>query len=241
MLELRGVSKRFGDALALDNVSLGIAPHQTTALVGTSGCGKSTLLRIILHLVTPDSGEVRIDGQRQTRTEIPTTRRRCGYVTQSGGLFPHLTVHQNAALLAQHLRRDPAWIRQRSAELAARLHLEPPLLERLPRELSGGQRQRAALLRALMLAPDLLLLDEPLAALDPLTRHDLQAELKELFAELQATVVFVTHDLAEAAYLAPQLILMHAGRVLQEGSATALRERPADRYVRRFVAARRDF
>lgn len=236
---LEGVTRAWGDVRALDDVSLCFARGRTTALIGSSGSGKSTLLRLLLGLEWPDRGTVRRDGEPLARARILALRRTCGYVIQEGGLFPHLTVHGNLALLPRHLGWKPARIRERMHELARMVHLEAALLERFPAELSGGQRQRVALMRALMPDPDTLLLDEPLGALDRLVRHDLQDELHAVFRRLEKTVILVTHDLAEAAFFSRRLVLMHEGRVVQDGSLDDFRRAPADTFVHRFLAARR--
>jgi osmoprotectant transport system ATP-binding protein len=160
-------------------------------------------------------------------------------VIQEGGLFPHLSVRDNAALLARTLGWERARIDARLAELAQLCQLPGEMLSRFPAELSGGQRQRVGLIRALMLDPPVLLLDEPLGALDPIVRHELQTQMRELFGQLNKTVVLVTHDVAEAAYLADTLVLMRAGQVLQQGSTRELLEHPADDFVTRFLTAQR--
>jgi osmoprotectant transport system ATP-binding protein len=162
-----------------------------------------------------------------------------GYVIQDGGLFPHLTAAQNALLMATYLRRPASEMRSRLKELCDLTHFPPEGLDRYPVELSGGQRQRVSLMRALMLDPDVLLLDEPLAALDPLVRASLQTDLKEIFRRLQKTVVLVTHDMAEAGYLADKIVLLMEGRIIQQGTLEDLRERPASRFVSDFLTAQR--
>lgn len=233
------VSKRYGAVLALDDISLAFAAGSTTALIGSSGSGKSTVLRLLLGLEWPDRGCVRADGRALGRDDVLALRRRVGYVTQDGGLFPHLTAVGNLALLPRHLGWDVGRIRQRAEELAALTHLPQGVLERYPAELSGGQRQRVALMRGLMMDPDALLLDEPLGALDPIVRHELQDELKSIFDQLGKTVVVVTHDLAEAAWFAKRLVLMRGGRVVQDGGFEDLRDRPATPFVTHFVDAQR--
>jgi len=239
MLSLHGVSKRFGGTPALRDVSLAVPAGGTTVLLGGSGSGKSTLLRLALGLVLPDTGEVRFAGERVEAATALRLRRRMGYVIQDGGLFPHLTARENAALMATHLGWARPRIEARLAELAALAQLPEDALGRHPAQLSGGQRQRVALLRALFLDPDLLLLDEPLAALDPLIRADLQADLRGIFRRLGKTVVLVTHDLAEAAWFADRIVLLRDGAVVQDGTLADLLERPADPFVTRFVTAQR--
>ncbi|WP_242360972.1 ATP-binding cassette domain-containing protein [Anaeromyxobacter sp. SG17] len=236
-IELREVVKRYG-AEGLGPVSLAVPAARTVALIGPSGAGKSTLLRLVLGLVAPDRGEVRLRGA-PLRPEDHAARRRLGYVVQGGGLFPHLTAGGNAALVARHLRWPEARVAARLGELAALTRFPAEALARFPHELSGGQAQRVSLMRALFLEPEVLLLDEPLGALDPITRADLQADLREIFASLGKTVLLVTHDLAEAVFFAHELVLLRDGRVLQRGSLDALVRTPADPFVARFVHAQR--
>lgn len=233
------VSKRFGTVPALDDVTLAFAAGSTTALIGSSGSGKSTVLRMLLGLEWPDHGRVSADGVALQREQLPALRRRAGYVIQEGGLFPHLTALGNVGLLPRHLGWDTMRIRARARELSELADLPAGVLDRYPAELSGGQRQRVALIRGLMMDPDALLLDEPLGALDPIVRHELQDQLKVLFARLGKTVIVVTHDLAEAAWFADRLVLMHAGRVVQDGGFEDLRDRPASAFVSEFVQAQR--
>jgi osmoprotectant transport system ATP-binding protein len=208
-------------------------------VIGTSGSGKSTLLRMLLGLEWPDSGCITADGKALSRDGRLTLRHRIGYVIQDGGLFPHLRVRDNLALLPRHLRWQKARIDERALGLLELMQLPRGVLERYPEELSGGQRQRVAVMRALMTDPPALLMDEPLGALDPLVRFELQQRLQQLFRVLMKTVILVTHDLAEAAYLAPRLVLMQAGQVVQDGNASDFVQRPANDFVRRFVAAYR--
>jgi osmoprotectant transport system ATP-binding protein len=209
------------------------------AVIGTSGSGKSTLLRLLLGLEWPDSGSIAIDGEILSRAGRLALRRRIGYVIQEGGLFPHLRVRDNLALLPRHLHWSHERIDTRARELLELMQLPVDALARYPGELSGGQRQRVAVMRALMTDPPALLMDEPLGALDPLVRFDLQQRLRELFKMLAKTVIVVTHDLAEAAYLAPRLIMMQGGHVVQDGSVGDFIHRPANDFVRRFVTAYR--
>ena len=240
MLVLSNVSKRYGDTLAVAPSDLRVPAGETLVLIGPSGCGKSTLLRLIVGLIEPDSGTVALEGTVLTPANILRTRRRMGYVIQEGGLFPHLTVRDNVIVMARYLRRDPAWIDSRIAELARLVRLPLELMERFPAELSGGQRQRVSLMRALMLDPDLLLLDEPLGALDPMIRYELQRELKVIFRQLGKSVVMVTHDIAEAAYFGHTLVLMRNGRIVQYGTFKELVRSPADPFVEQFITAQQD-
>ena len=201
MFELRGVSKFYDGAAApaLRGVSLVIQPARRTVLIGPSGCGKSTILRLMVGLVRPDAGQVLFQGTPVAAANVLPLRRRIGYVIQEGGLFPHLSAEGNVSLVARYLGWDARKIAARLAELADLVRLPAGLLGRLPFELSGGQRQRVGLMRALMLDPEVLLLDEPLAALDPVVRRELQDDLRAIFERLGKTVVLVTHDLEEAA------------------------------------------
>ncbi|SEM16577.1 osmoprotectant transport system ATP-binding protein [Pseudoxanthomonas sp. GM95] len=236
---LQQVTRRYGPAIALDRVDLDIATGRTTALIGPSGAGKSSVLRMLVGLEWPDSGQVLFEGVPLQRKTLLEQRRRIGYVIQEGGLFPHLSVRDNAALLARTLGWTRERIDARLGELAQLCQLPMELLARFPAELSGGQRQRVGLIRALMLDPPVLLLDEPLGALDPIVRHELQTQMRALIAQLNKTVVLVTHDVAEAAYLADTLVLMRAGRVLQQGTVRELQDAPVEDFVTRFFTAQR--
>ncbi|HEY2125260.1 MAG TPA: ATP-binding cassette domain-containing protein [Chthoniobacterales bacterium] len=239
LVRLSEVSKRYAGASALQPTSLSVEQGKTTVLIGPSGCGKSTLLRLLIGLIEPDTGEIDFAGQTVTPASIPHLRRRVGYVIQEGGLFPHLTARGNVELMARHLRRPAPEFQARLKELCALTRFPENALERYPVELSGGQRQRVSLMRALMLSPELLLLDEPLGALDPLVRAALQKDLKEIFARLGQTALLVTHDLAEAGYFANTIVLMNEGRIVQQGSMDDLRDRPASSFVTEFINAQR--
>ena len=239
LVRLVDVSKRYADAAALHPTNLSIEHAKTSVLIGPSGCGKSTLLRLIIRLIQPDSGSIMFEGEPITPDNIDMLRRRIGYVIQEGGLFPHLTARANVVLMARHVGRSQEEMQPRLQELCDLTRFSENLLSRYPVELSGGQRQRVSLMRALMLSPELLLLDEPLGALDPLVRASLQKDLKEIFARLQETVVFVTHDLAEAIYFGDEIVLMNEGRVIQKGAVTDLRDNPADPFVSEFINAQR--
>jgi osmoprotectant transport system ATP-binding protein len=239
LVQLHDVAKRFGKSAALHPTSLAIRRGKTTVLIGPSGCGKSTLLRLIIGLIQPDEGTVNFENSPVTNNNLSLIRRRTGYVIQEGGLFPHLTAKNNVLLMARHMGRPAAEMQQRLRELCELTRFPEDLLNRFPPELSGGQRQRVSLMRALMLSPELLLLDEPLGALDPLVRAGLQQDLKAIFGQLNQTVLLVTHDLAEAAYLGHNIVLMHQGRIVQQGSIDDLRQRPASGFVTEFINAQR--
>jgi osmoprotectant transport system ATP-binding protein len=239
LVELHNVSKRYNNTIALYPTNLSIRRGKTTVLIGPSGCGKSTLLRLIIYLIEPDTGSIEFDSQTVSSENINALRRRIGYVIQEGGLFPHLTTRANVVLMARHIGKPPDETQSRLSELCELTRFPENLFPRYPLELSGGQRQRVSLMRALMLSPELLLLDEPLGALDPLVRASLQRDLKEIFARLGQTVLFVTHDLAEANYFGDEVVLMNAGRIVQKGAIGDLRERPADAFVSEFINAQR--
>jgi osmoprotectant transport system ATP-binding protein len=237
MIALRGVTKRFGERVALDDVSIEFSGHATHVVLGSSGCGKSTILRLILGLLGPDAGEVAVDGTPVGPTTRAALLQRMGYVVQEGGLYPHLTTYQNAALAAEPHRWSPARVRERVAVLATMVGFDDAILGLYPAQLSGGQRQRAGLVRALMLDPPILLLDEPLGALDPIVRADLQAQLGRLFQDLRKTVLLVTHDIREAMILGETVTLMTAGRVVQRGTFDDLLRTPAHPFVTEFLKA----
>ncbi len=240
MLDFINTSKRYAGLVALDAVHLHCPEAATTVLIGPSGCGKSTLLRLAAGLIRADAGAVCFEGAPLEAKNLRAARLRMGYMIQEGGLFPHLSVRGNVELMARELGWSAPRRTERLAELAELVRLPVPMLERFPLELSGGQRQRAALMRALMLDPDLILLDEPLGALDPMIRLDLQRELAAIFQRLRKTVLMVTHDLAEAVFFGDQLVLLCAGRIVQQGTANVLLQAPADPFVRAFVNAQRE-
>ena len=239
MITLSNLSKTYSGAAALNATNLTMATGRVTALIGPSGCGKSTLLRLIVGLITPTAGTVTIDGEPVTPENLLAVRRRIGYVIQDGGLFPHLTAEQNVLLLARHLKMPEGGLQARVKDLCGLTQFPVSGLARYPAELSGGQRQRVGLMRALALEPDVLLLDEPLGALDPLVRAALQTDLKQIFQHLNKTVVLVTHDMAEAGYLADTIVLMQSGRIVQAGTLADLRDRPAAPFVAEFLNAQR--
>jgi osmoprotectant transport system ATP-binding protein len=239
VIRLRSAGKRFGDQVALYPTDLSIAPGKITVLIGPSGCGKSTILRLMDGLLTPSEGAVEFDGRRISSQNVLEIRRRIGFVVQEGGLFAHLTAARNVSLMADYLKRPADESRERLEQLCALARFPREFLGRYPSELSGGQRQRVSLMRALMLSPEVLLLDEPLGALDPLVRASLQEELKDIFHRLAPTVVLVTHDMAEAVFFGDRIVLLKEGRIVQEGTPKEFRERPAEPFVTEFLLAQR--
>jgi len=238
MISARNITKTY-DQRVLDDVSLSIPAGQTVSLIGPSGCGKSTLLRIIMGLISADSGTVEITGETMHAGNVLGLRRKMGYVIQSGGLFPHLTARENLTLVTDYLDLDADKVEQHIQKLTTLTNIEPSLLERKPEKLSGGQAQRISLMRALMLDPPILLMDEPLGSIDPLVRYELQNDLRSIFKELNKTVLLVTHDLGEAAFLGDSISLMHSGRIVQEGTIREIIEHPASEFVKQFVNAQR--
>ena len=239
MLVIDNLAKSYGGNHVLQTISHEFQANQTTAVVGPSGCGKTTLLRLLLGLVEPDGGVVTVGGTPFTPANAEELRHQVGYVIQDGGLFPHLTARDNVTLLARYLGWSAADIDARIAELGELVQISEDMLSRFPKGLSGGQRQRIALMRALMLDPPVLLMDEPLGALDPMIRFDLQNDLKEIFSRLNKTVVLVTHDMHEAAHFAQEIMLMRDGRVVQQGSLEVLLASPAEPFVTEFIRAQR--
>jgi osmoprotectant transport system ATP-binding protein len=239
VIELTDVTKSYGTRFALRGVNLRIEAQQCVALVGPSGSGKSTLLRLALGLLTAESGEVTVGGERLVPATVGRLRLRMGYVMQDGGLFPHLTARENVTLVARHLRWDRARIARRVDELTELTGLSRELLDRYPIEISGGERQRVAMMRALMLDPPVLLFDEPLGALDPLIRARLQQDLRDIFRQLKKSVLLVTHDVSEAAFLSDQIAVMERGSLLQKGAIDELVRRPATPFVAEFLQSER--
>jgi len=239
MLELQNISKTFEDRTVLDDVSLLVPKGATHALIGSSGSGKTTLLRITLGLIPFDRGYVKINDQALLSFTQVEWADRIGYVPQDGGLFPHISGMNNVALIPKLRGWRRAQIEERVEELRKIVDLDPEILTRFPREMSGGQKQRVSIMRAAMMNPAVMLLDEPMAALDPLIRRSVQQELKSIFQRLDKTVLLVTHDLGEAVFLAEQLTMLHEGRVVQSGSYRDLLLSPANPFVSQFINAQR--
>lgn len=213
-LALENVTKRFGDHTVLDNISIAFEPARITAIIGPSGCGKSTLLKMLNGLATPDSGKVLLFDRTLDYSVLPQLRRRLGYAVQGNVLFPHLSVKDNITLLARLERWTESDIQQRLQELLALTELDLDLLDRHPHQLSGGQQQRVGLCRAMVLRPEVLLLDEPFAAVDPITRRDIHKRLLKLHGAEPRTTLLVTHDMREALRLADRLLVMRDGKAL---------------------------
>jgi osmoprotectant transport system ATP-binding protein len=226
-LGIESATKTYDKSTALDAVSLDFPDGVITAIIGPSGCGKSTLLKLCNGLIRPDSGRVRVFGEAIDYDDLPLLRRRIGYAVQGNVLFPHLSARDNITLLAGLEGWDDARIEQRVVELMTLCQLEAEQLERYPHQLSGGQQQRVGLCRAMMLRPEILLLDEPFAAIDPITREDIQQQLLVMQHAEPRTSVLVTHDMREALLLAEHIVVMGEGRVLHSDSKEKLlQEKP---------------
>ena len=239
MFVLENVSKRFGEIQVLKPTTLEFPEGRSTVLIGPSGCGKSTLLRILVGLLNPDSGTIKFCGVELTPSNISEQRLRMGYVIQDGGLFPHLTAAENVSLMAKHLGWSMDKRSQRIDELADLTRLPKTALNRYPMQMSGGQRQRVGIMRALMLDPPVLLFDEPMGALDPLVRYDLQEDLLKIIRNLNKTSIMVTHDMGEAGFFGDDVMMLSEGEIVQRGTLESMITRPANDYVTRFINAQR--
>ena len=241
MIEFRSVSKEFPDGtVAVEDFSFTLPSHRTTVLVGSSGCGKTTLLRMINRMVDPTSGQVLIDDVDVAGQDKVQLRRRIGYVLQAAGLLPHRTVIDNVATVPVLNGVARSQARAQALELLDKVGLDRALAQRYPRQLSGGQQQRVGVARALASDPDILLMDEPFGAVDPIVRADLQVELNRLQRELGKTIVFVTHDIDEAFTLADQVVIFRKGGVIaQAGTPAEILAAPADAFVSSFIGADR--
>jgi osmoprotectant transport system ATP-binding protein len=239
MIEFRGVSKTFPDGTtAVENFNFVLPTHKTTVLVGSSGCGKTTLLRMINRMVEPTSGQVLIDDSDVAGKDKVQLRRSIGYVLQAAGLLPHRTVVDNVATVPILNGVGKAEARESALELLDKVGLDRALAQRYPRQLSGGQQQRVGVARALASDPNILLMDEPFGAVDPIVRADLQVELNRLQRELGKTIVFVTHDIDEAFTLADQVLILKKGGVIaQAGTPAEILADPADDFVASFIGA----
>ncbi len=241
MIEFRSVKKQFPDGtVAVEDFSLVLPSRKTTVLVGSSGSGKTTLLRMINRMVDPSSGTIEIDGEDTSRLEPVALRRRIGYVMQNSGLLPHLTVVDNVATVPVLNRVPRKRAKQDALRLLDTVGLDRALADRYPSQLSGGQQQRVGVARGLAADPNILLMDEPFGAVDPIVRAELQTELLRLQRELDKTVVFVTHDIDEAFLLGDQVVILEkGGRIAQVGSPTQILSAPASEFVATFIGADR--
>jgi osmoprotectant transport system ATP-binding protein len=236
MIALEHVSKRYGTQAAVNDLSFTVEQGQLCAILGSSGSGKSTTLRMVNRLIEPSAGTIRIGGEDVAALPLEALRRRIGYAIQSVGLFPHWTIADNIATVPRLLRWPQEKIHIRVEELLSLLQLDSDRVRgQYPHQLSGGQQQRVGVARALAADPDLLLMDEPFGALDPLTRRDLRTELRRIQRATGKTILFVTHDVDEALELADVIAVMRDGRLLQFGRPEQLITQPADDFVRSFM------
>lgn len=235
------VSKRYkADTLAVDDVSFTAADGELVVLVGESGCGKTTTLKLINRLIEPTSGRILVEEQDVTRMDVVTLRRSMGYVFQSVGLFPHMTIGENIAITPSLLDWDNERIQARVEYLLELVRLPAAQFrDRLPTELSGGQAQRIGFARALAAEPTVMLLDEAFGALDPLTRDSLRDDFRSIHTDLKLTSILVTHDMTEALLLADRIIVIRAGKILQNGAPAELLSEPADDYVAQLLSSPR--
>jgi osmoprotectant transport system ATP-binding protein len=240
VIEFRDVTKTFGEQAAVEHFSLQIPARQVTVLVGSSGSGKTTLLRMINRMVDPTSGTVLIDGEDVQAVQPVALRRRIGYVMQSSGLLPHRRVIDNIATVPRLTGVPKEKAHARALELMDVVGLDRGLARRFPSALSGGQQQRVGVARALAVSPNILLMDEPFGAVDPIVRAELQQEVLRIQRETETTIVFVTHDIDEAFLLGDQVVILaQGGRIVQQGTPEEILARPADDFVATFVGADR--
>jgi len=238
MIEIENITKRYGDAAVVDDVSMVIEPHTLTVIVGTSGSGKTTLLRMINRLVEPTSGTIKLDGVDNRSVPGHELRRSIGYAIQGNGLFPHRTVAQNIGTVPLLLGWDAARIKARVDELMSLLQLDSAAFgPRYPHELSGGQQQRVGVARALAAEPNVLLMDEPFGALDPIIRTKAQQDLLAIQKRFGTTIILVTHDMEEAVHLGDRIAVMDAGKLIQYASPAEILAKPATGFVETLVGA----
>lgn len=241
MIELQGVSKIYDDGTtAVDDISFSINEGEIFGLIGTSGCGKTTTLKMVNRLIEPTSGQIFLNGRSIQQMPVEKLRRSIGYVIQNVGLFPHYTIEQNVAVVPRLLQWDNQRVEQRTEELLHIVGLEPDAYaHRKPDALSGGQQQRVGLARALAANPELLLMDEPFGALDPITKEQVRIQFQELLAQFKKTVILVTHDVFEAFGLCDRIALMNRGKVLQVGTPKELLFQPRENLVSSFFEGHR--
>lgn len=241
MIKLENIIKRYNDGSeALKNINLHCEEGEITVLIGPSGCGKTTTLKLLNRLINPTSGKIYVNGKDTAEVNPVKLRREIGYVIQHIGLFPHMTISGNVAVVPKLLKWDKLRISQRVEELLNLVGLSPETYSgRYPSELSGGQQQRIGVIRALAAEPSIILMDEPFSALDPISREQLQDELVKLQKDIQKTIVFVTHDMDEALKIADKIVLMKDGEIVQQGSPEDILRHPANDFVENFIGQKR--
>lgn len=242
MLELERVSKTYpGGKQAVRDLSLNIKKGEFVCIIGPSGCGKTTTLKMMNRLIAPSAGKIYLNGENIMKKNPIQLRRQIGYVIQQIGLFPHMTIGENITLVPKLLKWKEQVRRKRALELLKQVNMGPEYLQLYPNELSGGQQQRIGVLRAMAANPPLILMDEPLGALDPMTRESIQDELKKLQQSFNKTIVFVTHDMDEALKLADRIVIMKDGHMVQAGTPDQIIRHPADEFVGKFIGKERLF
>ena len=240
LIQFENVSKSYKQHAVIENMNLEIRRGELVVLIGPSGCGKTTILKMINRLIRPTSGRILIDGVNIMEQDVIQLRRNMGYVIQQTGLFPHMTIEENIQVVPKLKKLPPEEIRQRTLAMMDMIGMDPDeFLYRYPVQLSGGQQQRIGVARAFATDPDIILMDEPFSALDPITRSQIQDELAELQGQLHKTIVFVTHDMDEAVKIADRICILNQGKVLQYGTPEEVLKNPADGFVSSFVGRNR--
>lgn len=240
MLEFQNISKQYDQHLVVSGINFKVEQGELVVLIGPSGCGKTTLLKMINRLIKPSSGDIFINGRSIFTQNEVELRRNIGYVIQQTGLFPHMTVRQNIEIIPKLQKIDKEQIAKRSIQLMEMVGLDPQqFLDRYPFQLSGGQQQRIGVARAFACDPEIILMDEPFSALDPITRSQLQDELADLQSKVQKTIVFVTHDMNEAIKIADKICLLHEGKIVQYDTVEEMMKKPANDYVAGFIGRNR--
>ena len=239
MIEFKQVSKKFKDTTVLKEISFEIEKGKLVVLVGLSGCGKTTTLKMINRLIPATSGTITINGGDVSKKDKIKLRRNIGYVIQQTGLFPHMTIRENIEIIPRAEEKPEEEIEERTSELMDMVGMDDSFLDRYPNELSGGQQQRVGVARAFALDPDIILMDEPFSALDPITRNSLQEELVSLQAKVKKTIVFVTHDMSEAIKIADKICIMDKGKIVQYDTPVNILKNPANDFVTEFVGENR--
>ena len=239
VISLKNITAAYGNKDVLMHFNLEIAREEFVMLIGTSGCGKTTALKLMNGLLRPKEGSVVVNGNDLSRTDLTALRRNLGYVVQETGLFPHLTIEKNISYVADLSRKkDSKAIQNRVTQLLQLVELPEEIRRRYPDELSGGQKQRVGIARALMNSPEILLMDEPFGAVDEITRRRLQEEIGKIHRQQGETIVFVTHDIDEALRLGTRIVVMDAGRIIQDGTPEEIREHPATDFVKKLMSER---
>ncbi|MDL2319092.1 ABC transporter ATP-binding protein [Eubacteriales bacterium OttesenSCG-928-A19] len=236
VIRFEHVRKSYGEQNVLPDFSLDVEHGAFLTVIGSSGCGKTTMLKMINGLILPDSGSIYVEGRDIAGEDLIALRRRIGYVIQSIGLFPHMTIAENIAYVPNLQRgANKKGTRERALELLQLVGLDADMAGRYPAELSGGQQQRVGIARALAASPDILLMDEPFGAVDEITRKQLQQEIKDIHQQQGVTIVFITHDIKEALLLGTKVLVMHAGQIMQYDTPEAIQAHPANEFVRELV------